>query len=462
MSGIEVNTGFPPAVTFEQLERWREVAAAVETALSMGGEPGLDLLVSRAAEWNEAANEWTSGLQTCLELGVRGLRDEALQWHAEGFLEAGDLLHAPTERAGWGDWQETLEQREIPLPRFDSELRDSVGRLSVELQAPDISKRSLRSRIDGLRRNAIVRGDLGERLTLLESICRLDGAREAWIGMIAPIRRQRAEKIESELRAALGKKDFVQLAKRVEQVLSVNWDGHLPGTVSELVNAISHLITSKDAVHALDEAASRLRGRVRELEEQPLNLPSFGTYLRNALQARGEYLRIRQELSQSLLHASSMPETKTVATVLKLGEPRKQVDASMKPVLARLAQQEQFENVRLQFCCQEDEIQKLIAMAPASGGSWDAFKEKAARWLELEVKLRIATNRLCSNMPDFVPPSTASRLADLEGCREAVKAARARVIASEKMAIGGVIGGLVFILLLFVAILVFSVAGGTR
>ena len=151
-----------------------------------------------------------------------------------------------------------------------------------------------------------------------------------------------------------------------------------------------------------------------------------------------------------------------MATSLKLGEPRKQVDVSIKPVLARLAQQEQFENVRLQFCCQEDEIQKLIAMAPASGGGWDAFKDKAARWLDLEVKLRIATNRLCSNMPDFVPPSTASRLADLEACRDAVKAARARVISSEKMAIGGVVGGLLFILLLFVAILVFSAAGGTR
>jgi hypothetical protein len=462
MSGIEVNTGSPPAVMSEQLERWREIAAAVESALSMGGEPGMDLLVSRVAEWNEAVNEWTAGLQTCLELGVRGLRDEALQWHAEGFLEAGDLLRSPTERAGWGEWQEVLEQREMPLPRFDSELRDLVGKLSVELQSPDISKRSLRSRIDGLRRNAIVRGDLSERLTLLESICKLDGAREAWIGMIAPIRRQRAEQIESELRTALAKRDFVQLAKRVEEVRNVNWDGHLPGTVAEFVNVISHLITSKDAVHALDEAASRLRVRTRELEEQPLNLPSFSTYLRNALLARGEYLRIRQELSQSLQHAASKPETKAVAVALKLGEPRRQIDASLKPVLARLAQQEQFEGVRLQFCGQEDEIQKLIAMAPASGGGWEAFKDKAARWLDLEAKLRIATNRLCSNMPDLVPPSTASRLADLETCREAVKAARERVVVNEKIAIGGIIGGLLFILLMFIAILAFSAAGGTR
>ena len=92
MSTVETNTGFPPAVTFERLDQWRDIAAAVESALSMGGEPGMDLLVSRAAEWNEAVNEWTAGLQTCLELGARGLRDEALQWHAEGFLEAGDLL----------------------------------------------------------------------------------------------------------------------------------------------------------------------------------------------------------------------------------------------------------------------------------------------------------------------------------------------------------------------------------
>ena len=40
MSTVETTTGFPPAVTFERLDEWRDIAAAVESALSMGGEPG--------------------------------------------------------------------------------------------------------------------------------------------------------------------------------------------------------------------------------------------------------------------------------------------------------------------------------------------------------------------------------------------------------------------------------------
>lgn len=462
MSPPDYNSGTPPAVTFERLEQWREIAAAIESALNMGGEPGMDLLVSRMAEWNEAVDEWTTGLQTCIELGSRGLRDEALQWHAEGFFEAGDSLHAPTCRDGWDAWQASLEENVIPLPRFDLDLREAVRNLSAELQARDIAGRSLQEQINGLRRNALVRGEMGERLTLLNSIRSLDQGREIWTDMIAPIRRLRADRIESEARAALAARDFSQLARQVEEVQNVDWEGQLPGTVVALMNAATHLIRSKDALHALSEAAAQLGMRSRELEGQPLNLPSFGTLLRAAMQARQRYLAVRQHLTQSLQHAASVPETKAAAVALKLVEQGKQIDATAKPSLAWLGQQEQFEKLRLQFCAKEDDIQKLIAMAPSSGGSWDEFKQKAARWLELESKVRIATNRLCSNSPDFVPPSTAARLAELDACQKVVKEARDRVVMNEKIVVGAVIGGLLLVLVVIVAMVVFSAARAPR
>jgi hypothetical protein len=131
-------------------------------------------------------------------------------------------------------------------------------------------------------------------------------------------------------------------------------------------------------------------------------------------------------------------------------------------LLARLGQQEQFEKLRLQFCAKEDDIQKLIAMAPSAGGSWEEFKQKAARWLELESKVRIAASRLCSNSPDFVPPSTAARLAELDACQKALKAARDRVVVNEKIVIGAVLGGLLLVVVVIVAVVVFSVARAPR
>lgn len=462
MNLVEANTGSPPAVTFERLEQWCEIAAAIETALNMGGEPGMDLLISRAAEWNEAVDEWTAGLQTCLELGSRGLRDEAMQWHAEDFLAAGDALRAPTQRDGWADWQATLEEQQVPVPRFDDDLRKLVLNLEQELKASDIAGRSLREQIDGLRRNALIRGDLGERLTLLDSIRSLDGNREIWTGMIAPIRRLRAERIEAEARAALAARDFSLLARKVEEVRNVDWEGQLPGTVVALVNAAGHLIKCRDAIHALSESAAQVGMRSRELEGQPLNLPAFGALLRTALQARQNYLGIRQQLSQSLQHAASIPETKAAVIALKLVDQGKQIDATVKPSLTWLGQQEQFERLRLQFCAKEDDIQKLIAMAPSSGGSWEETKRKAARWLELESQLRIVVNRLCANSPDFVPPSTAACLAELEACRKAVRADRDRVVLTEKLVIGAVIGGLILVLLVIFGLVFLSAATSPR
>jgi hypothetical protein len=454
MSPTDYYTGSPPAVTFERLEQWRDISAAIESALNMGGEPGMDLLMSRMAEWNEAVDEWTTGLQTCLELGHRGLRDEALQWHAEGFFDAGDGLYAPIRREGWNAWQTTLEEKDIPLPRFDLDLRETVGNYVVELRALDISGRSLQEQIGELRRNALIRGDMATRLTCLNSIRILDAGREIWNEMIAPIRRTRAEQIEAEVRVALEARDFMKMARQVEEVQSVDWEGQLPGRVVALITGIAHLMNSRNEIHRLDDSAAQLAMRTRELKDQPLNLPSFGKLLQAALQARQNYLSVRQGLGQSLQHTASVPETKTVVAALKLTEQGKQIDASVKSALSWLGQQEQFEKLRKIFCAKEDEIHNLIAMAPAPGGGWEAFKQKTARWLELESKLRITTNRLCAESPGFVPPSTVACLAKLNSLRKAVTAARDRVVKNEKLVIGAVIGGLLIIVLIVVLVAV--------
>jgi hypothetical protein len=458
MSPYADNTGSPPAVTFERLEQWREIAAAIDSALNMGGEPGMDLLVSRVAEWNEAVDEWTTGLQTCLELGSRGLRDEALQWHAEGFFDAGESLTRPTERAGWDEWKAALEENEILLPRFDLELLGIVRNFTADLQGRDIAGRSLEEQLDRLRRNTLIRGDLGERLTVLETIRSLDAGREIWNEMIVPIRLGRAERIESELRAALEGRDFPKMARLIEEVQGVNWEGQLPGRVFELTNSVAHLMASRDKIHELGEAAAQLGMRANELKDQPINLPSFATLLRAALQARQNYLAIREQLKQSLQCVASVPETKAVGAALKLIEQGKQVDTSARPSLAWLGQQAQFENLRLKFCEKEDDIQRLIEMAPGPGTSWDELKHKAARWLELESKLRIATNRLAANTPDLVPPSIAVHLAKLDSCRKAVQTARDRVVKQEKIAIAAVVGGLLVVILVIVSVLAVAVA----
>jgi len=462
MSPIDDNTGSPAAVTFQRLEQWREITAAVDSALNIGGEPGMDLLVSRMAEWNEAVDEWTTALQTCLELGSRGLRDEALQWHADGFFEIGDGLHAPVQRAGWDDWRQALEDRQIPLPQFDLTLRESVRSLVDELRGREIAGRSLEDQIDGLRRNVLIRGDLGERLTLLDSIRTHDAGREIWTEMIAPIRKRRGDRLEADILAALDARNFTKLGRLVEEARAVNWEEQLSGRVVALVNAVHHLLRSRDVLHALGESAVQVTMRARELEKQPIHLPSFPTVLHAALQARKSYLSLRQQLMQALQQAASVQQTKAVALDLALVEEGRQIDASTKPVLTHLGHQEQFERLRLQFCKQEDNIQRMIQMAPAPGGSWDEFKQKSSKWLERSGDLRIETVRLCSGSPDFVPPSTKERLAELDASRHRVQADRDRVVFNEKVVIGAVIGGLFLAILVIVIVVAVAANRSSR
>jgi hypothetical protein len=84
-------------------------------------------------------------------------------------------------------------------------------------------------------------------------------------------------------------------------------------------------MASRDKIHELGEAAAQLGMRANELKDQPINLPSFATLLRAALQARQNYLAIREQLKQSLQCVASVPETKAVGAALKLIEQGKPV-----------------------------------------------------------------------------------------------------------------------------------------
>ncbi|MFM7293116.1 MAG: hypothetical protein ACKO6B_18055 [Planctomycetia bacterium] len=447
MSPADVNTGTPTAVTYERLEQWREIAAAIKTALDIGGEPGMDLLIGRMAEWTEAVDEWNSALHTCWELASRGLRDEAYQWHAEGFFEAGDLLLEAFRREGWADWQAALQDRGITAPQFDEALRGLV-RGHVE---GFVSGNGLRDRLDALRRNVLARGDLGERLTLLTGIRNVDAERGVWTDMMTPIRRQRAGQLETDIRASLQTQDFAKLTRLIEELQSVDWEGQLSGRIVSFARAVPGLMKSRAGVQAIEEAVSQLAVRCRDLaDNQVVQSPSFAVMLKAALQSRARYLAARQDFVQAVQQASTTPETASIVSALKLVDQVKAVEQSAKQSLAWLAQQEQFEKVRADFEAREDEIQKLIERASVTGAGWEEVRHKADKWLRRESEVRISTKRLCERSAGFVPSSTTALLDELEACRNTVRAGRDRVVRREKIAIAAVVG----VLLLFVAFIV--------
>ncbi len=80
-------TGQPPAVTYEQLREWERLADDIDAALKMGGEQGMELLIGLMADWCVIADEVNTAFQTCCEFASRGLRDEAIHWHAPGFFD---------------------------------------------------------------------------------------------------------------------------------------------------------------------------------------------------------------------------------------------------------------------------------------------------------------------------------------------------------------------------------------
>ena len=176
-------------ITSKTLTEWQRVSNTVDNALRVGGETGMDMLLNIIPEWNEAVDEANAALEVCWELGNRGLRSEALGWHAKGFLDGVEKL-AP-DRPGWTAWNDALLARGVTPPVIDVDTKDAVEKFIEEMQLKDLRGSSVADYLRDLRRNVLCRGDFGERLVTIERLRDLDPGRESWNAMANPLRERR-------------------------------------------------------------------------------------------------------------------------------------------------------------------------------------------------------------------------------------------------------------------------------
>jgi hypothetical protein len=269
---LSPSTGNPPAVTHDQIEAWSKLADDVSAALTMGGEQGLNLLVGIMAEWCEAVDDVNTARQICVDLATRALRHEAITWHAKGFFEVADRLDP--ERPGWAEWEEALRERDIVTPRIDSEIKEWANRIHEDLETTDTSGLTLGAHLAELRRNMLLRGSLGERLVILESIIGIDPGGDAWHEMISPIRQNRMNAIESELKAAIARKDVEALSRLRREVASQEHTGQLHQGLLTLASATAQWEAIGDLRSGLSQAVAALVGRFDEARRQPPGSPA--------------------------------------------------------------------------------------------------------------------------------------------------------------------------------------------
>lgn len=412
----DIASGTPPAVTHEMLEEWRKIADDVNAALTMGGEQGIEILGSLMAEWCAAVDDVNTAREVCALLAARGLRSEALQWHADGFFEVAEQL-TPEDRPGWEEWQAALLSRQMPIPVVDPNLRDAAARIADDMTLLDLSGRSLADWMKDLRLNALLGGRLGDRLTTLEAIRGIDPDGSAWGEMISPIRRQRAGEIAGEVAAAITRSDFAMLESLRRELNSQDWGAVLPASLIADLESAQHWQTLIGGRRAVAEAAARLISQAKTLRTQTTDSVNYDNVLRATIDARTAYLDLWGGVNKNSQIACRVPSI--AAKLRDSGELAryKQIDVAAREEFPWIQDQELYSQVREKFSGIEHQILQHIRKAPLEGGEWDAVKASAAAWKRAAAGLRDKAEGMPAKARIGMPVSTQAAIGKLDETR---------------------------------------------
>jgi hypothetical protein len=440
--------GSPPAVSDDMVEAWRIFADGIDDALAMGGEPGLELLLALMPDWREAVADINAARMTCVNLIQAGRRDEGLGWHAAGFHEVAERL--TPERPGWEDWERAFEERGVATPRIDRGLQEAVAAAGSDLQRRDPAGRSLAELVDALRKNVLSQGSLGERLTILEAIRRLDAASPAWTEMIAPIRRRRAEEIAGELRAAIAREDRYTVERLRREVETTEWIEGLPPAVPDLLAAMAGLSGALDMRRQLESTAAALPRCSAALRSTDWRSPAYDKVLGEAMQLREGFVGLRGQIEQFVREASRLAETGAWVRRSGIIDAVRRVDAAVQDDLAVLDSQKKYSKIRADYVDLEDKIGQLVAKAPLHGGTWEEIKSRGRRWLETAGKALSRASQLQTRSRMELAPSTAAAVDHLQRIRGQVVARIERVEGWERRVVTGLlalVGGVAVVLI---------------
>lgn len=438
-----------------ELAAWDAVARQIDAALRAGGESGLELLLNTIPEWGEAVEQANLALDVCWSLADRGLRDEALQWHAPGFLAAVRRLH-PDDRPGWDAWEQALVDREIDVPRLDTDTLEMIEALVDELKLQDISGVSLEEHLITLRKNTLARGHLGERLMTLESLQAMDSGKPVWEDMIRPIMQLRARAIGDELEAAIAQRDFRRIQALSAEAKTPSLAAVLPGHVGVMLRGARYWAAAPAEVAELERATALCAEQSRRLKELRVGAVDHESAIQAcdaAIQTWREHKKTVQKIAREV---EAVPRLQDELSSLQVKDLIARTERTVREAERILGEHKQWERLRSKFFNVEQTCDRLRRKAPDRSMGWEAFKSAARSWTAEADDALMQSRQLCSQVADAIPEATEIASQQLGEARQQVKDMLDRTKRSEAILIGVVISGVVGVSLLLVGVLIAS------
>ncbi len=215
-----------PAITRGRLNEIKSLAGEINAALARNDA---GKLVSQLPELVTSVAEVNQSLAEIDEMLLAGLRDEALTMHDSEVIAAARLLDVRSCRQwlalhGW-----LLERGLQPPPPVNL---DAAEHLAAVVDEPSM----LTDDLAKLRRLALERAALRERLSILRRLRAADPASPVWIESLTAHEEARIREIQLTVPRAVKAGDIEALGAIAEELADTDWDHRPPADLASLTS----------------------------------------------------------------------------------------------------------------------------------------------------------------------------------------------------------------------------------
>ena len=285
-------------MTFNRIPEITALITRIDSAMARADGAGNDAMRSLMPELREAIDDVNAALREVDALLFQGLRDEAIGLHEEEFPALAARLNLE-DREEWPELERFLVVAGVGFPpKIDFDTLSSLESAHAELEG-------LRRPLDRLRRMALERAPVAQRLSVLRELRRADSTKPVWTQAIKDHEQARVAELHQEVRRVLATRDPQAIATVHAELVNPDWGIPIPRDLIRATRGADLWMTLRSAAGLAREAGKGLEAGWQELQ-QSAPTPELVERLRGLRSQYDQAGRLVSEVSPRLAECPTM------------------------------------------------------------------------------------------------------------------------------------------------------------
>lgn len=383
-------------MSFNRMPEITTLISKIDTAMARADGFGKDAIRNLMPELREAIDDVNAALREVDGLLFQGLRDEAIGLHDEDFAAAAARLNLE-DREEWPELERFFVASGLSFPpKIDFDTLSALESAYSEIEA-------MRRPLDTLRRMALERAPVAERLRVLRELRKADPTKPVWTEAIKDHEQARVAELLPEVGRVLAQRDPQAVAALHAEITDPGWSVPIPRDLFRATRGADLWMNLRSAAAQAEEAGKGLESAWQQLQHaQPT--PELVDLLRRLRLQYGQAVRLAAESKPQL---SNCPTISNFVHEERLLEQIDAVASRLEQPLHWLAAQDAADAMASHFQQLCGQLEYLSGQKPARAAE--------SAWLANLKAVQTEVDQICQSHAGLaVPPSLQERVASAE------------------------------------------------